>query len=176
MESTRLARAGYWLAFVLIAFSIANWVASVWPVQIGQARWRFGAVGALSNAVLTPLLGLFLAFAIAVWRDDTRVRRALGWLSAILAGCSVILLLGFTLDFLQTRATADPRIHHTLDIASGISIVKQIGIIITLVFFSMTGIRRPSSASGQRPASPRTKRSKKEIVLLPGSNAPPPAS
>lgn len=167
MESTRLIRAGYWLAAILVLFSIANWVASIWPMHPDQVRWRFGAVGALSNVALTPLLGLFLALTLAVVFNHGRVARTLGWICMILTACMVLLVLGFTLDFLQTRALSDPRLHHTIDIASSLAILKQIGIIIAFALLGLMGIRH------SRSVSPRPSRGKKDIVLIPGSNAPP---
>jgi len=167
MESTRLlARAGYWLAAIFFLFPIANWMMSVWPLHLGQAQWRFGAIGGFTNAALTPLLGLFLALSVTLLANHPRVRRVLGWLCVLLALLGLLMLLSFALDYVQTRAMADIRLRQAIDLASGVALVKQVGIIVALVLMSMAGIRR-SRGSG------KSGRSSENIVLIPVSNTSP---
>lgn len=164
MESIRpLSRVGYWLATIFFLFPIITWVTSVWPLQLDRAQWRFGAVGGFSNAALTPLLGLFIGLATAVLANHNKTRRLIGGLCLLLGLASVVMMLSFVLDFLQTRATADPRLHKAIDVASSIALIRQAGVIVALGLMSVTGLRRP------RPG--KSGRSGENIVLIPVSNA-----
>jgi hypothetical protein len=85
-----------------------DFATNVWPLQPGQAVWRYGAVGLFSGFVLTPLLGVLLAMAIAAATEQARTLGVLGGLSVGIAVVFVLVLGLFLLDGFQVRANVPP--------------------------------------------------------------------
>ena len=65
----------YFIAALLIATPLMDFATSVVPLRPGSLEWRFASVGLLSGFLLTPLLGLVIALAVAAYADDVRGRR-----------------------------------------------------------------------------------------------------
>jgi hypothetical protein len=104
----RLAPCLYLLAFILIVVPLFDAATTTMPFRVGNVQWRFGAIGLLSNTLLTPGLGFGLAVVTAVTMQHVRTQRVL----AILSWLTIVALLGllvmFTLDALQTRPLVRP--------------------------------------------------------------------
>lgn len=147
MESNKsLARAGYLIAALLIVLPLFDASMSVWPPHLGDERWRYGAVGALSNLTLVPLLGFFMALVIASVVDHRRVRRVLGVLCGIFAVVLAALAVLFILDYFQTRTIVKPAFQHAMGLATGTALVKHILSIIALTLLSRAGFAGPRPA------------------------------
>lgn len=138
-----LTRVGYLLAFLLVALPLFDAVTSVWPLHLGDERWRFGAIGTLSNITLVPLLGLFLAITIATLADHRRIRRVVGWLSAIFALAIAAFAVLFLLDFFQTRTLVRPQFQGAMGAATTIALMKHLFAIITLTLLSRAAFAGP---------------------------------
>ena len=146
METTKpLARAGYLLAALLVIIPLFDASTQLLPFRMSDERWRFGAVGQLSNLLLVPLLGLLLAIAIATMRDSRRVKRVVGTICSILALILAILTVLFTLDYFQVRTIVTPKFQFATAIASGTAISKNILSIITLLLLSRAGFAGPKA-------------------------------
>ncbi len=157
MESKKaLAYPGYLLAFMLFMIPLFDGITAVLPLRPSQERWRFGAVGALSNMTLVPLLGIFIALALAVYLDHQRVRRVLGWLCALFAVILTAMAASFVLDFFQTRIQVLPKFHTMVDAAAGTSLMKQAFTIVTLVLLARSGLggTRSGRRRGDAPQTP----------------------
>src|SRR5215218_8356649 len=127
MDTTKaLARPGYLISFLLVLTPLFDGLMTVLPPRFGDERWRFGALGTVSNYLLIPILGILLAMAITVLADHRRVRRILGWLCAILAIVVAAALIFFTLDFFQARAMIRPQIKTAMEVASTTAMVKLV--------------------------------------------------
>lgn len=140
-----LARAGYFLALLLVVFPLYDATTSVWPPHLGDERWRFGAIGALSNLMLVPLLGFLIALAVATFADDRRVRRVLGWICAILALGTAVLAVLFILDYFQTRNIVRPQFQQAMGVATTTAMIKHACTIITLLLLSRVGFAGPKA-------------------------------
>jgi hypothetical protein len=105
-ESNRLtiARALYVIAIMLIVIPLGDALPVLWPPHPGAANWRFGVIGILSGALMTPLLGTFLALAAAALLDHRLVLAVGQWLLFALVVVLVIATGLFALDFLEVRA------------------------------------------------------------------------
>lgn len=101
----RLATPVLVIALALIIIPLADLVGNVWPVRLGAEDWRYGAVGILSNFLLTPLLGLLLVALVAYATERAWLLRTIGIKGLIAAGALVIIIGGFTLDAIQVRQT-----------------------------------------------------------------------
>lgn len=146
METNKhLARAGYLLSALLIILPLFDTTMQVWPLRLGDERWRFGAVGQLSNLLLVPLLGFLLIIAIATFRDSRRVKRVTGAICAILAVVLAILCVFFILDYFQARTIITPKFQHAIAVATTSAMLKNVLSIITLALLSRAGFAGPKA-------------------------------
>lgn len=109
MKRSRLLIAtGYWLALLLLVLPLLEPVVTLLPPRPEQVRWRLQAFGALSQALLLPLLGGVVAIATAVLLGQRRVVRILALVaflaSLVLASATVL----FALDFVEYHRSIDP--------------------------------------------------------------------
>lgn len=170
MENNKpLQSAGYFLALLLIIIPLYDATTSVWPPHLGDERWRFGAVGALSNLTLVPLLGLFIALAIAVLADHRRTRRFIGWLCAILAVVIAVLAALFMLDYFQTRTIVRPQFQHQMSVATMTAMGKHIVTIIGLALLSRAGLTGPKAVV--RAKRPVAEPVRSPLVAVPGATS-----
>jgi hypothetical protein len=146
-ELKAFAWPAYFVAALLVVTPLVDLVANVWPPRPGAVEWRFGTLGLLSGFLLTPLLGMVLATAAAALLEQRGAQRVLALLD--LTGAALLLLVGATLslDWLQMRASIDPATRPAIDIGSGKSIAKHVGVAIALAWLGVVGWRasRPSA-------------------------------
>src|SRR3954467_63008 len=99
--SRTLAMPTYLVAFALIVIPPFDTIMQLMPLRPGDPRWRFGAFGLLSNAMMIPLVGLLLAFVAATIFEHVRTRQLIGIVSLLVAFGVVGLFVLFGLDALQ---------------------------------------------------------------------------
>jgi hypothetical protein len=158
MNRTRfLAAPAYLVACLLVFFPLLDTLLSVWPLQPGEVSWRFGAVGLFSPATMTPLLGLLLAFGVAVLfahRWVVRTVSVIGAPAAIaIAGVSVF----FVLDAVQMRTQVRPEARTAFDVASLVALGKYGLTLLILGVFAFNGWK----------ASRGTKRTEHKVHVSP---------
>ena len=107
---TTVARAMYVVAIMLIVATLSDALPALWPFRLGAAEWRFGAVGLMSSALMTPLLGAFLILAAAAALDHRRVLTVSSWLLFALVVVLVAVAVVFALDFLEVRTRIQERV------------------------------------------------------------------
>lgn len=131
-----LLAALYAVALALALPSTIEFVLVSLPLQLGDTRWRFGAMGLLFNsASLLPLLGLSLAAYLSV-RLDHRLAARLFAVLLVLFGLGLLVALPlFTLDFLQLRPDVNPNMARTVDLTSVKAIIS--GIILCIAAFAV---------------------------------------
>jgi hypothetical protein len=91
------------VAILLIASPAIDLVGAIVPPRFGEISWRFGVFGLLTNALVTPMLGLAVMQVVATLLERGRTVRRIAVLNLII---DVVLVLGlglFILDFLQLR-------------------------------------------------------------------------
>jgi hypothetical protein len=99
-----IARALYVIGALLIVIPLSDALPALWPPRPAEAEWRFGSVGLLSGALMTPLLGVFLALVAATVLAHRRVLVAAAYALLALAALLVIAAALFLLDFLEVRS------------------------------------------------------------------------
>ena len=146
METNKsLAPAGYLLAALLVIIPLFDSTMQVWPLRLSDERWRFGAIGSLSNLLLVPMLGLLLAIAIATLTDARKVKRVVGAVCAVLAVLLSVLSVLFILDYFQVRTIVTPKFQHATAVASATAVAKNILSIVTLALLSRAGFAGPKA-------------------------------
>lgn len=141
-----LTRAAYLLGTLLILLPLFDTTMSVWPLRLGDERWRFGAVGTLSFVLLSPLLGLSIVMAVAVLLDHRRVQRFVGYFCIAAAIVLAVLDVLFILDFFQARATVRPQFQTAILIQASTAFIKHVAGIAVLVLLGRAGFSGPKPA------------------------------
>jgi hypothetical protein len=146
----QVAAAAYFVALLLIAIPIFDALMSVAPFHLASARWRFAAVGLLSNALMIPAVGVLFAVVTAVMLDHVGTKRAI---QALSWGMVVVLIASigfFGLDSMQTRSAVRPEMHLSFLVASDTAVCKLLLGVIAFVLFGRTC--RTSSVRVEVPA------------------------
>jgi hypothetical protein len=161
----RLAAPAYLIAGLLVVLPLLDFATNVWPPQPGQAVWRYGAVGLFSGFVLTPLLGLVLAMAIAAAIDQARALGVLGALSLVIAVAFVLGMGLFLLDAFQVRASVPPEGRPQFNTGIWRAAVKYVLVAAGLAWLGVAAAR----AGRHRVRAPQAPRASSPAVL----HAPP---
>jgi hypothetical protein len=149
--SRTLAMPTYLVAFALIVIPPFDTVMQLMPLRPGDPRWRFGAFGLLSNAMMIPLVGFLLAFIAATVYEHVRTRQLLGLL-ALMVGFGVAgLFVLFGLDALQIRQDVRPNAQLAVKVASVTAAAKAILGLITLAGFAFAAFRGAKQTRMSKP-------------------------
>jgi hypothetical protein len=171
--SRSLAMPTYLVAFALIVIPPFDTVMQLMPLRPGDPRWRFGAFGLLSNAMMIPLVGLLLAFIAATVYEHLRTRQLLGVLSLLVAFGVGGLFVLFGLDALQIRQDVRPNAQLAVKVASITAAAKAILGLITLAGFTFAAFR---GAKQSRMAKPKKGSGGLIIGARPNALSAPPVS
>jgi hypothetical protein len=140
----------YLVGLSLIFIPIVDLTAQSWPLNPGNAGWRFGAIGLLSNAFIVPSVGFLIVLGVAVALEHNRLLKLLGWacaLGTLLMGLTLGL---FALDAIQTRVSIKPELMSSFVVASITAAGKMILALVTLLAFAVAGIRAGKAAAAGR--------------------------
>jgi hypothetical protein len=151
-----LAAPAYLTAALLIVFPLIDTGFALLPFRTGELAWRFGALGLVSQALMTPLLGGLIALVTAAVFRHRRALRAVQILAWVVVALSIGAIAVFLLDVVQMRATVRPEMKGAIDKASGVAMLKYLGgaaVAVTLALASQRAIRgtRRASAEGDEP-------------------------
>ena len=165
-----LALPGYSVAFLLFLVPLFDTALTVFPWRFGESSWRFGVVGVFSRALLTPLLGLLIAFAVAVLLDHRAVQRAISVFSGLIAVAVMCILALFVLDALQMRVQVRPEAKTAFDVTSVMALGKYGLAMLVLAAFTVGGWK---SSRRENSAAARAGRQKSEDAgIIVASRAP----
>jgi hypothetical protein len=148
--STTLIGGLYCIAILLVGLSLLDYVATVWPVQLSEPRWRYGAVGLLSGFILTPLIGVVVAVALAVYRRQFVVLRVVGIVCLVLAALLCIICAGFALDAIQLRRDAAPETRRVGDLGAMKALVKLAAAIVATGWMGLGAVRQGRGRESSR--------------------------
>lgn len=143
-----LQRAGasaYGVAALLLIFTLLDLVQATWPARPGDDSWRVITAGLLSRVLVTPVLGLLLAFAAALLLNQPRVLRALAVANVLLVAALGIGLAFFALDALQVRSRVALDTRGTYDLGLALSFVKYGAVILLLALMAWSEWRSGGS-------------------------------
>ena len=152
-RKTLLALPGYSVAILLVSFPLLDTALSVWPVRAGEVAWRFGATGLFSRVLITPLLGLLVAFGVAALLEHRGVLRGISILSGLLGVAIVGGVVLFLLDALQMRPRVRPEVRTAFDMTTLVALAKYGLGVLALSAFGVAGWKSSkgeSAAEGKR--------------------------
>lgn len=145
IESRQLAWPVYLVSAALILIPLSDVFTSLFPWRVLEPRWRFGAVGLISNSLLIPTLGLLLAFVMAALNDHRITRRIIGITALLASSVCLIALVMFALDAVQTRAAVRPEMRVSFNVASVAAAVKTLIAGVTAFAIGWAALRRGRS-------------------------------
>lgn len=151
----RLATPAYLVCLALFLLPLVDVMTTLFPWQFAEARWRFGAVGLVSNALVLPMAALLIALAAATIAEQPRMRVAVGIVGAVATALCVLALVLFGLDAVQTRAQVRTEMRTSFHVASITAAVKTLFAAVTFGFLSVAalkGRRNAEEAAPHRPA------------------------
>jgi len=148
-QSRHLAAPTYLVAFALTIIPIFDEMMKFLPLRVEDPRWRFGAFGVMSNALLLSVTGLLIAFVATAVFEHARFRRILG----ILTGLAAVVITGgwilFVLDAVQVRNAVVPAAALAFKVASTSASVKSLIAVVTLASLTLASFRMPRTASSK---------------------------
>jgi hypothetical protein len=141
VESRHIAWPAYLVSIALFLLPLADVSTTLYPWRLFEPRWRFGAVGLVSNALLLPIVGLLIAFVTTALLDHRIVRRVLGVLSFLGSALCLVALVIFALDALQTRAVVREDMQQSFNVASIAAGVKTLFAGVTFFVIGLSAFR-----------------------------------
>lgn len=153
IDSRQLAGPAYLTSAALIILPLVDSSTSLYPWNVGDPRWRFGALGLYSNALILPILGVLIAHVTAASLRHPIVRRVIGVGAAVAGALLVGSLAIFALDALQTRASVRPEMSVSFTVASITAAGKITLAAVTLLVTGISGLRALRSERRQHPPS-----------------------
>ena len=128
-----LLKAGYLVALLLVVVPVADALTRTWPLRPGDERWRFGTLGIVFSAMVTPLLGVFLAMVTAALLEHGRTLWVIAVVTLVVAVAALAAIPAFGLDYLQLRASVTAEAMAGFDSAARKAlVVGSLGGIVTL--------------------------------------------
>lgn len=131
----------YFIAALLIATPLMDFATSVMPLRLGSLEWRFASVGLLSGFLLTPLLGLVIAIAVASYADHMRFLRLLSLFNGAIAIVFLVVLILFVLDIVQLRSVVQDQARAAFQSAATKAVVKHLCFIVAIGWLAIRGFR-----------------------------------
>jgi hypothetical protein len=132
-------------AYIVTAYmalgSIFDVLATTWPIQLHDMRWRLTFEGLATGASGTELLAVLL-FLVFAWAAVDHIALAIGFAYALVAG--VAYLCGaamFSLDVLQARGQIDPAQLSRYHMGAGWTIGRMIFAGVMLLFLAVVAFR-----------------------------------
>ena len=148
-----LAFAGYGICTYLGVVPLTEAVLALWPFRLSETAWRFGAAGLFTQALMTPLLGLCLAAALALCLRHRAMLRFLAVLSGLVVIVILVALPLFVLDAMAVRALVDEGSGQPLNTASASAVLKMSATVLIAGAVALGGWRA-SRSSGSSAMSP----------------------
>ncbi len=150
------------LLIVVPAMELAD---AVWPVGLGNAEWRFGAVGLLSNTLLEPLLGSAIIIVVATLSDKRRILVNMSVINGLAALLLFVAIPLFMLDSIELRSRVPPEATLRFDVAASKAVFVHGLAVIVLAGLSFAGLK--SSKRLDRHSKDRSKGESPKMVHEP---------
>jgi hypothetical protein len=164
-EDASARRLAYVGALLLIIIPFLQAGQQLWPLQLGDIRWRFQAASALSSILLLPFSGLTVMGIMSRISGNTTVSRIVGALSAVF----VIGLLGslvlFAMDALQLKTIVNSAQTKVFQSTS----LRVVMVTVTFaIAFSMLMVTAFQSARGAKVAKKAARKAEEGAGLIVG--------
>ncbi len=169
IHPSRLGVAGaYFFAFVLFFWPLVDLVTTSFPPQFGTVEWRYGFLGLTAAFLHTPILGIFLAMALALLLGHKGALRILSGLCLLGAVLLIVVLVTFALDVVQMRSITPVEARPAFQAGALIAESKHFTAFLALCLLGLGGWKTASDLSGREKASDAKSRAE-DLVGMPGA-------
>ncbi len=147
------------VALLMIGVPFIQSLAQIWPLQLSNIQWRFGAANALSSILLLPFLGLALLLVMARGLERAGLARVVGAASAVFTLGLLASTAVFVLDAQELKTIVSTQM--TAQFNSTTIRVGLVSVVFLLAFALLTLFAFSSmpggntSKSSKRAASPK---------------------
>lgn len=136
-----LVLAGYPVAALLVLTSLADVLPKILPLQLGSQDWRFGALGLAFNALVTPLLGLAIAAAVAFIVGHRGVLLMVSVLFLLMALFATVGGVTFLMDFGKVTAGLGEEASRSFRVATWKTLFIVLLALPAALWFGISGFR-----------------------------------
>lgn len=144
-------------ALLLIAVPFLQAGSQLWPLQLGNIQWRFGAANALSSVLLLPYLGLSLLVLLSRALDSRALALTVGALAATFAAGLLASSLLFVLDALQLKKIVNSAMMNSFNTTA-----IRVGVVTALFLVAFTAMALAAFKSPRRRAAAMPKKGEKQ--------------
>jgi hypothetical protein len=146
-DDPALRRVLFLCAILLIIVPFLQAGSQLWPLQLSNIQWRFGAANALSAVLLLPFLGLALLLVISRSVESSSIAKSVGIMSALftvgLAGSFVV----FILDALQLKTIVSTSMEAAFKTTSARVGLTTLMFTVAYLVLALAGFKSPRSSS-----------------------------
>jgi hypothetical protein len=157
-------------AWLLMLVPFVQAASQIWPLQLGNIQWRFGAANALSSVLLLPFLGLSLLLVLARSLERQGLARLVGSLAALF--CLGILgsVVLFVLDAQELKSIVSSQMAGQFTMTTArvalVSVLFVFGFLLLAVFgFASLGHQRKDAARKTRRAETEGPESDSPLIV-----------
>lgn len=152
------------VALLMIGVPFVQSIAQIWPLQLSNIQWRFGAANALSSVLLLPFLGLSLLLVMARGLEQSGLARLVGAVAALFTLGLLASVAVFVLDAQELKTIVSSQM--TAQFNSTTLRVGAISVIFVLAFALLTifSFSAMPGGSGAGKSSKRAGASKSEAA------------
>jgi hypothetical protein len=166
-DDPSVRRVLYLGAILLVAVPFLQAGSQLWPLQLDNIQWRFGAANALSSVLLLPYLGLSLLVLLSRTLDSRGLARTVGTIGAVLTLGLLGSLALFALDALQLKKIVNSAMMNTFNTTA-----VRVGVVTTLflmafALLTVASFKAPRKGSAS-PAKKGSKQAEEGVGLIVG--------
>lgn len=137
----RFIKAGYTVAALFFFVPLMDIFTAALPIAPGIISWRYGAIGAAANYLISMVFGLFVGLVVSAAAEE---KGALKFWSVLTIASGVILTvlsLEFLLDFFQLRSVVRPEAVFAFRVGFGKAWLKYVFAATAMLYMGIKGWR-----------------------------------
>lgn len=137
----RFIKAGYAVGALFFFVPMFDIFTAALPIAPGIISWRYGAIGAAANYLISMVFGLFVCVVVAAAAEE---KGALKFWSVLTIASGVflaVLSMEFALDFLQLRSVVRPEAVFAFRVGFGKAWLKYLLSAAALLYMGIKGWR-----------------------------------
>lgn len=140
--------AAYAVAVLLMLSSLLDLGARLWPLQLGNEEWRFGALGILFNSLVTPVLGLALAMGAAYIGRHRRTLALFSGIALLVAAITTLAFIAFVFASIAVSGRAEAAVKPAFEVAIWKTVVLALAVLPATALLGLGGMRSLRGGNG----------------------------
>ena len=149
----QLTAVAYLVAALMLVMPMLEVVLSVWPLRMGETSWRFGTVGLLSQALMTPLLGALVLVIVAVTLNHRKTLATASGVALLLTLALLVVIPIFALDAIQMRTQVRTDAHRAFDLSSLLAAITLSAAFVSTLLLAIGSWKMGKSLKRRAPAA-----------------------